>query len=481
MVRLIPVTRCVEIIGKTYTLVEQYSKIITCLWSMMLFVVFVIYNSEPGERYEYVQKLGVSFYNNAYVSILGPTGTSIVGIEMIKKCLFNLLDAVKKLIKKYDYEYVAVIREYKTLTPTDDKSLLHMFADLDGLYSIFRRHEYDVNKSKYVLEFMKLTTKLIKIENNYCRTKTTVPSSTVVPASTASQQFVHSPQLSDMVNKLDAFVKSYGMCGKRLELKVINPIISSMIEPDNYNGPPLSSIFLVGAPGVGKTHFVNTLVDIIGAKLYVCDKHIVGTLDPDSRHISYSQPISNQYHKFNMFLKIIIENDNSNKPIIVFIDEIDKIGNKLDDTLLKLLGESSKRYMYFPCLGNIKLTIPNKLLVICASNISMEQMSKNNKNFFPLISRFEEINITLEQKFQIEYSLCYLRTNLKNTTPEDEEYIKLIINKKKYTGLREIINIINQYINHNNALKQLSMYKHVRSKTEYIKNNLMTLSISDSD
>lgn len=447
----------IETTSKIWLFVEKHHKIFTCLWSIIVFTIFVLYTSEPGNRFEYVQHLGKKAYNNAYLSILGPAGTSIVGIEFIKKCLFSTLDFVKSKVKNYDHNYVRVIKEFKTLKCKQD--LTRLFNNLDEQYYEYSKIQHEKKNKKYIVEYMELVVDIIKIEAKYKIDNT-------------NDAVAQSPKLIKLINKLDSFVNSYGICGKKLETKVINPLLSFIADGSIVNnGPQLNAIFLVGAPGVGKTHFVKTLVDIIGAKLYIHNpKNKVGV----QNFVNYAVPLSKQYSKFSMFLKVIIESGKTTSPSIIFIDEVDKMGAYYANIMLEILGDSTNRHMHFSGFGDITLTIPKNVLIICASNVTLKQLAENNKSLVPLISRFEEIHISMGKEFQSQYAVDYLRSHLEHMSEEDNEYVKKIIDKN-YEGLREIINLLNLYIIHTETIKRLSKYKQVRSKSEYIKSSLSAL------
>ena len=67
-----------------------------------------------------------------------------------------------------------------------------------------------------------------------------------------------------------------------------------------------------------------------------------------------------------------------------------------------------------------------------------KQLAENNKSLVPLISRFEEIHISMGKEFQSQYAVDYLRSHLEHMSEEDNEYVKKI--------MQAILNLCRQYI-----------------------------------
>ena len=280
--------------------------------------------------------------------------------------------------------------------------------------------------------------------------------------------------ITDMCNKLHNFIKDYGEAYDRLDNEIINPLILQLMNKPTI---PMSAIFLVGSPGTGKTRFVKNLSKSINADIYEYKK--------DKITEGKATLIEKDKDKFSVFFNMAYDRKNAEKqgkkPIqILFIDEFDKKLTKdkhLLHDLLQLLGDSDEKKITDKTLG-IDVKVETNL-IICASNKSLEQIAQTDSSYEPLISRFVEIFIPdmtkeLQEKLIIEYVNSKFKQISEKTgdktfvmTEDAKEFIKEVVYKTNFPGLRELQSIVNTYVSHLQGIKDLQKYKPVDSPNKY--------------
>lgn len=278
---------------------------------------------------------------------------------------------------------------------------------------------------------------------------------------------VDSEYIKVLSAQLNDFVKTYSEAGDQLTDQIVNPFLLQMMGKKTL---PMSAIFLVGKPGVGKTKFVNTIAEKLGAKMYEFT-HV-----KKDDFISYRTNAKDQYKKLSVFTKIALENDG--KPVILFIDEFDKnLNPNLLNTMLEILSDPKTRKIREKNL-RLNIRVPSNVMVMCASNTTLEDIAAADKTYVPLLSRFVQINIPdMTKELQIQVSLDYIRSIYPDVTEKDEEFIISVVNKTKHAGMRELLSVINTYTTFLASYKELSAIEgvYVKRPTVYRDNYMKEL------
>lgn len=380
-------------------------------------------------------------------------GGSILGQHAIKDAFYELVSTIKGAIT-CDSDFKRLKTDFNRLRDDNliDDDMLKFFNRLEDYYENnmeCNQTEKIIKENSNIKSFMNLIIQLNRTHHEEMNT--------LLP-----DEFIR-----DIITRLDEFIKEYGSAAKQLDRELVNPMLLNMI---GQKGPPISGIFLVGAPGVGKTRFVKHLGEILRTKIY--------EFDPKKEKIElWVKSVKEQYSKFSVFTRMALEaNKNEGKPLILFIDEIDKkINFNMLDVLLELLGDSKSRKMRDPALG-VSVTLPTNLIVVCASNKSLEEIIIKSAKYAPLKSRFIEIFIpNISKEVQLKVTVDYVRTIYPNITEDDEKFIRDVIYKTSYPGMRELFNISNTYVRHLQALNSLQKYKEVETPKEFRESYLMLL------
>lgn len=358
-------------------------------------------------------------------------GGSILAQYVVRDSLYNVMNRLNKYLK-YDLEYHNIVKSFNELKLKDTR-----------IFNVFNRiaidyEHYEHNSSKIYAKGAKSLMKfVIELYSPSPIRKTN--------------------DIKEIVQKLELLKKDYGNVSEILNNSIIDPILLDML---GIKGPAISPIFLSGNPGVGKTRFVNLLGQIVGAKVYnynLCKKN----------DYSYSRSAHEQIKDFGIFVEIMYEYDGS--PIILFIDEFDKNLNKDDGyeilaVLLELLGDSIKRVTTSNFL-RLPLTMPNNMIVVCASNKTLQNISKNNDRYEPLFSRFIEIKLPdLTKEIQTQSTIEYVKSIYHEFNEEDETFLTELVSRTDFKGLRELINISNTYVSN---LKSIPFLKEIKPMYDY--------------
>jgi hypothetical protein len=373
-------------------------------------------------------------------------GGSILGQYALKDVFYKLLSDLKNAFT-VDNEYKELCDNFEKLIEAGvvDNKMMTFYSNLKTDYIYTQSGINTTSKIGIynIKSFIKLLHDLAVIHPNEMNAK------------------IDDNYISNLITRLNNFIKGYGTAAKELEQQLINPLLLTLLGKD---GPPISAIFLVGRPGVGKTRFVNHLAKEMDATIYEYNYK----KDEQDEHIqTLSRSAKEQYYKLNIFSRMKLE-DKEGKPIILFIE-------KLFNILLSLLGDPKLRTMEEPAM-NINIKLPKKLLVICASNKSLVKIVEEDNKYEPLLRRFVEIFIpNISKEIQFQATVDYVKSIHPDMTIEDEQFIKDVVYKSNFPGMGELIVISNKYVQHLNALNVLKKYKEVEDIKEYRKNYLVTL------
>jgi flagellar biosynthesis GTPase FlhF len=419
--------------------------LVMTLGTFLLLIFVLLYTSYDDIKTKSVWELIYNLFTYLFSG-------SLLSQHAIKDTFYELSAKIKKAFS-YDHELEEINEQFKYLQKENliDTKTASFFRELNNDYLSINNGEQTatthLDKSN-LKSFMKLAIDLNTTRKSEMNT------------------VLSNEDIKNISDRLTEFINDYGTAKKQLDKQIINPLLLSMI---GKNGPPISAIFLVGNPGVGKTRFVNELANKINANIY---EYIYDKKQGFHRMNTLSKSVKEQYQNLNVFIKMKLEsNDEPNKPIILFIDEIDKKLNKeLLTELLQLLGDPKSREIKDKAL-NINVKLPKNLIIVCASNKSLESIVEKNSIYEPLLSRFVEIfipNMTKDKQYDI--AIKYMTGLYPQITDDDKKFIREVINRTKYPGVRDIITISNSYISHLKSIVELHHIKQIESPAEYREN-----------
>jgi len=254
-----------------------------------------------------------------------------------------------------------------------------------------------------------------------------------------------------MISSLQEFIKGYKEVEDTLREQVLKPFLYN-VENQDKSTIKISPIFLSGSPGVGKSRFVDDIV----SKLDIISRNY--NKSKDNEYVYYPGN-KLDIDKLHPLTRLIYESKMANKDYaLLFIDEIDKKilnDNKIIEELLIITGGDNPK-IYDPYLG-IDIDIKN-IIIIAASNMTLNNLSSQNEQFEPLKSRFVEIKIPdISKQMQYKIIIDKIENKINNYNEnhdhkikfnnKNREFIKEIIDKNNYSGAREAINFINSYYN----------------------------------
>jgi len=258
--------------------------------------------------------------------------------------------------------------------------------------------------------------------------------------------------LQNMISKIDIILDNYKI-SEQLRDYVLKPIIGNFYT-DSHNKMPFCPIYLFGAPGTGKTRFV----ELLAKELVV----------PILKFSKDNKPIINEYHEetvetdykisFNKRLvssmaHVVYTYKKQKKPMgIFFIDELDKIvfehtGRNRDYSnigtyLLHILnpGNTFINDSYIDISVDIR-----DVLIIATVN---KQLSKVDNVFKPLEDRFISIQFpnvpsNLKKKIAINHAInvCFKR----KLSKEEMKEVIYLSQKDKSEGVRKLLKSIQMY------------------------------------
>lgn len=401
--------------------------IILSIGSFFFLLFFLIYTSYDDIKDKNAREL----MNSLFTYLLGG---SILAQHVIKDTLYKLFENIRNS-SDYDVEYDSLREQFELLKDNNlvDKTMISLFDTLESYY-LTNPNEYDKKQNKSVKEYMKLLVEMNKIKE-------------------FEEYIVDKQYIKRIVEDLNNFISDYGTAKKQLNRTLIKPLLLNIMGKDS---PPISAVFLCGEPGVGKTRFVIEIAKILDAKIY----EYIPSVEKGER-LNFYKPVKDNYDKFSVFTKMILESKH-NKPIILFIDEIDKNLNKnLLNTLLEILGDPKTRKIKDKSL-KVNLKILNNIIIICASNKSLEKIVSENNMYEPLLSRFMQIFIpNMSKELQYHASLKYITGIYPQINDDDKKFIKDVIDRTDYPGLRELITISNSYVSQLQAYHALKEFEDI--------------------
>jgi len=399
---------------------QDFKPILIGIFSIILFVIIHIYNSQTFNYYNVFimlyELLGINFY---------------FGTHAIK----NSVDYAKKIIKItfYNKEFIKKYEIYLNKCDECNVDVMNSFmGNLTAYLSLIEDYHSDesiknigINNKIHNLDFLLTLSKKIIISEK--------------------------SKIIQMIPDIDNFINDYRSIKNELKSKIIIPFLQNMISKNKIKITP---IFLSGSPGTGKTRFVNNISKLLDA--FVIDYKKIKNNGSSSGN---SPEDKINIEKVNHLTKIkydsIVKNNNN---YILFIDEFDKkiigdnkkqIDSLLMDRILEILNENS--IMIYDEHISSYTSIKN-IFVICASNKNLEELSKIDDRFIPFSSRVIEIpfpNIPSNTKIEILVKQTKIIFEERKLLFSDDDYkfIEDLISVTKYDGVRELLNIMNIYIN----------------------------------
>lgn len=425
--------------------------IVVTFGSFLLLLFILMYTSYDDIKTKSVNELMYGVYTYLI-------GGSLLGQYAIKDAFYELISKIRTALT-YDHEFHEIkdnfmkLKEAKLVDDKMDRLFRNIEADYSDISTSPRPSTTSKQEMANLKSFMQLLIDLTASHHEEMNT--------VLP----------DDYITDIIAKLEEFMKDYGSAAKQLDRELVNPLLLNMIGKE---GPPVSAIFLVGRPGVGKTRFVQHLAKILHAKVYEFLPPAKGDI---GRINFFAKSAKEQYPNLSVFTRMTLDaKENKGKPMILFIDEIDKKLNKeLLTTLLDLLGDPKSRKMADPGL-NITVKLPKNIVVVCASNKTLELIVEENKKYEPLLSRFVEIFIPdMAKEVQLKATTDYIKSIYPQLTKEDETFISDVVYRTTFPGMRELINISNTYVRQLQAITALQKYKTVETPAEFRENYIKQL------
>jgi hypothetical protein len=420
--------------------------------SFLLLLFILVYTSYDDIKNKSANELIYSVYT--YL-IGGSLSGTILGQHAIKDLFYELISAIRKALT-YDHEFYEIKDNFTKLKKNGliDEKMDYFFRSLEDDYNNFSKRNTTSSQQEVqnIKSFMNLLTDLTATHNEEMNTQ--IPEDYIIEIS----------------RKLEEFIKDYGSAKKQLDEELANPLLLNMIGKE---GPPISAIFLVGNPGVGKTRFVKHFSEILKAKIY---EFLPDRKNERREFIPWAKSAKEFYPDLSVFTQMALDAKKNKGPVILFIDEIDKkLSEELLTTMLDLLGDPKNRVARDPTLG-LDIKLPRNIVVICASNKTLEKIAEADETYKPLLSRFIEIFIPdMSKEIQVKATTEYLESIYPDLKEEDRQFIKDVVYRTKFPGLRELINITNTYVRHLQAISTLSKYKKIQGPTEYRQEYLLKL------
>jgi len=400
----------------------------------------------PSHKYnKFYQLLGLQYY---------------IGSVAIKDTLYNMatLYSIYLSKNKYDYKIEHINDEISKIDNNFYIQEIQKYLNIYKEYSIIIKH----NKEYESIYNVKMES-IVSIINFY------------ILLSSKNKDI--SINLKDKIGQLDIFVNNYGSSKHILKNCVLMPLLQRLKTFESVN---ISPIFLSGNPGTGKTKFVKDLSNILEIENYNMILQEYNWIDTSK---GFEKQNLSSYTKliYNSKLKY------GHNYGIIFIDEIDKQLKKDDDKsintelLLNLLSSmNNDREVYDKYLHtNIKI---DNVLIICASNTTLDDLCKIHQSFGPLKDRFVEIkipDISDDLKFKILND--YLLDKLSETTLIHTEFINKLISSIKDKGVRKLLNVLNIYINKLNSAKVFIDTQWSIDNIEKIQEDIINENIENND
>jgi hypothetical protein len=330
----------------------------------------------------------------------------------------------------FDNRISATIQYRKTIANLESKISATNYDSLNGCLSELENIISQGDMSKYYRD--RTTAILDAIE--YCLV--------ILNAELSPKTLDCSPAvIEDMCNKLDIIRNSFDKAtAKQFKNIILKPFLGNLFINKHL---PTIPVCIIGPPGIGKTRFVNKLVnafDVPVLKINLAEGNYIAVsnnfLASGNQHkLEFMHPITRLLH-------MIAEAGKTGG--ILFIDEVDKafgIGTKYvssaEQLLLQMLNSELRTIedTHFNMIFAV-----SKILIVLACNRSL---AKINPQFIPIMDRVLEIHcpsLDQQQKTNIinsQAETMFQEADL-NITPVDHTKIQYLVKKDRKPGVRQL-------------------------------------------
>lgn len=401
---------------------KQFYEIIYLLIKLIVIIVFIYFLKDITNKdhvyHPYYELLGLQYF---------------FGSTAITECIRNINSILIKYNSKTKYEI-----KYEDFMKKIDKNI-QFYRHIKECLHICR---FYIEKDKHFNNDNK-ETEDTKIINKMF--------SDIEFLLTFSEKSTYKFNLGSKIIDIDKYLDNYGSAKENIKNNVIMPFLQNISNNSINSNIKICPILLYGKPGTGKTKFAEDLCNTLEINMVkISDKKKYGYYD-------YREGIEKE--KLSEYTLGIYESKKKygHDYILVFIDEIDKkLFNNIDgkiipnfdffQEILKIFN--GQRTIYDDYLRN-DLNI-NNVLIIAASNMSLEEIIKCDKVFEPLLGRMIEIHIP-NMTYEIKYNILVNRMKEKNQI--DIPFIEKLINEIPDDGIRHLIKILDLYINKLNSIE----------------------------
>ena len=227
--------------------------LVVTVGSFLLLLFVLLYTSYDDIKNKSANELMYSVYT--YL-----VGGSLLSQYAIKDAFYELISKIRTALT-YDHEFYEIkenfnkLKEAKLIDDKMDKFFRNLEEDYNNI--ITRPSTTSEQEIANIKSFMQLITDLTATHHDEMNT--------VLP-----DDFIQ-----DIISRLEQFIKDYGSASKQLDRELVNPLLLGMIGKE---GPPVSAIFLVGKPGVGKCMAVNTPVIMFDGSIKMVQDINIGDL-----------------------------------------------------------------------------------------------------------------------------------------------------------------------------------------------------------
>jgi hypothetical protein len=207
--------------------------------------------------------------------------------------------------------------------------------------------------------------------------------------------------------------------------KILVPFILKLNGESNI---PINPVYLLGSPGVGKTHFVKKMADVLNIPI------INATILDYNYHRGSHHSDKFDDKMVHMYIRSLYTSITTKKSrtFIMFIDEFDKKLQRTSDILEYLNCHNNEVYdSYIDITADI-----GDILPVCAGN---KRISNIHKCHIPLDDRFVTINFP-KMSNEVKRSIVYDIMNVPKSSGIDT-----IIKNDKFHGIRQLLMKVNLY------------------------------------
>ncbi len=249
-----------------------------------------------------------------------------------------------------------------------------------------------------------------------------------------------------LLNKLDELLVSYPKENATLlKQKVIVPFLLSLVE-DKLKLPS-APVYLLGAPGVGKTWFVNQLAMTLQVPLIKISEFAYTSgqiLEDDDIQKKYISPFAKALHYAAQY---------GSRQCILFIDEFDKIlaqpnnqHNGVEAMLLDMLNTDSLTTWKDTYLA-LDVDLSN-VMIMAAGN---QKLTAINERYKPISDRMVTIefkSLQTDNKRNIIFNQAkqMFKQAGMSLSAEDNDFIEKSIQSDKHEGVRQLNLELSTYV-----------------------------------